>query len=118
MYLLLPKCSGQYKTAVDKTTYITRKANEIENQIKVLNEKIVKNQDLLIEGQIDAASFQSINQRYMDDKNKLQAEQLRLKSQTGNEAPKKFNEGVSVLKGFQRVMATASPRDRSLIKQA
>jgi DNA invertase Pin-like site-specific DNA recombinase len=108
-----------FKTmVVDKTKYITRKANEIENQIKVLNEKIVKNQDLLIEGQIDAASFQSINQRYMDDKNKLQAEQLRLKSQTGNEAPKKFNEGVSVLKGFQRVMATASPRDRSLIKQA
>ena len=32
-----------------------------------------------------------------------------------NEAPKKFSEGMSVLKGLQNVMASATPTDRSLV---
>ena len=105
-----------FKTmVVDKTKYITRKANEIENQIQVINEKIVKNQDLIIEGKIDSIVFQSINQRLTEDKNKLQSEQAHLKSQTINEAPKRFDDGLSVIKGFQRVMISSSPTDRSLV---
>lgn len=105
-----------FKTLViDKTKYVTRKANEIEKQIQALNEKIAKNQDLLIEGSIDATIFHSINQRYMEEQSRLQSEQARLKSNTSNEAPKKFSEGMSVLKGLQNVMASATPTDRSLV---
>ena len=105
-----------FKTLViDKTKYVTRKANEIEKQIQTLNEKIAKNQDLLIEGSIDATVFHSINQRHMEEQSRLQSEQARLKSNTSNEAPKKFSEGMSVLKGLQNVMASATPTDRSLV---
>ena len=51
----------------------------------------------------------------MEEQSRLQSEQARLKSNTSNEAPKKFSEGMSVLKGLQNVMASATPTDRSLV---
>jgi hypothetical protein len=66
-------------------------------------------------GKIDPEVFKSINFRYTETRAKLQNEQIQLKSQSNNEVGETFSKGVSVVKGLQRVMASANPTDKSLV---
>jgi len=108
--------SNILKTVVgDNTKYKTRRSNEIERELKELNEKIYKNQDLLVDGKITDVIFNSINNRYTLEKKQLETELAQVKVKANNETYSAFSNGVSVVKGIERIMSMASPTDKSLV---
>ena len=99
----------------DNTKYATRRINSLQADLDALTEKICKNQDLLIEGKISDVTFNSINNRYMQEQQVLEAELKQAKAKPDGETLTQFDKGATFVKSLTKLMLSANNEDKSLV---